>query len=386
MKRYLRFGQFAIGSLLIATIFWGSEPVFCSNDPDFSPAPELQRNSITFIMGEDHNPSNPFYAEAAEYFRLDPTDRTEIVVTSCRSLIEVRDYLKINHRPAHTPWGLINIVVHSNEWGGLKVPVVPNGMRTTSEVLDKTIKSGEFPPLKKSIVDSKTEIRIQGCGLGRNKYFLNLVSTAFGGNNLDSHKPIVRSSRYFLFFETSRLNGIIVDCNKYISDYWYAFYPTGYRPGDIRLARQLKRRYPKANVDWRKALKQTEQHLLGDPFHSTFRLPLKWTVTYRNVNSVPDLSQVENQKKWLGKQKEIQNYMKILGIPIDYFRWQYKKDFYLQDDETPRAVINVSGDCTVLCVLKVFTLADPIDSDIKRPFHPSVTDTSFYGTTVPLSD
>ena len=386
MKRYLRLRQFAIASLLIATICGGAEPVFCSNDQDFSPAPKIQRNSITFIMGEDHNPSNPFYAEAAEYFRLDPTDRTEIVVTSCRSLIEVRDYLEINHRPAHTPWGLINIVVHSNEWGGLKVPVVPNGMRTTSEVLDEAIKSGEFPPLKNSIVDSKTEIRIQGCGLGRNKEFLHFISTAFGGKTLNSKKPIVRSSRYFLFFETSRLNGLIVNCNKYISDYWYAFYPTGYRPGDIRLARQLEGRYPKANVNWRKALKQTEQQVLGDPFHSTFRLPLRWIVTYHDVNSLPDLSQVRKQKEWLGKQKEIQNYMKNLGIPIDYFRWQYKKTYYLQDDATQRAAINVSGDCTVLCVLKVFTLNDPVNSDIKYPFHPSITDTTFYGATVPLSD
>jgi len=203
-------------------------------------APEGERMSVTFILGSDAG-EDRFYTAAADFYRYDSAERTEIVETSLRSLGEVRDFLA--RRPAnHLPWGVVNLVTHSYEWGGLAVPVRPGYGRTDAVSLGLAIRSGDLEPLPDSAVDCRTDVRIQGCALGRDSSFLALLSTALGG--ADIQRPRVRSSRCFVFFESARQNGGRARARQFLADYWYVVHPKGRRPGNPELARWLAERYP----------------------------------------------------------------------------------------------------------------------------------------------
>ncbi len=337
------------------------------------PVVEQKRDSITFIMG---NSENGFYANAAYYYRHNKTDRTEYVETSLRTLIEVRDYLKNNPPAGGKKWGVINIVVHGNEWTGLGIPVFPGGERATRESLAAAVESGAFCPPDQGVVDSKTEIRIHGCALGRDHTLLKLISRAFGGNEEYLQVPVVRSCRYFISYETTENNGEITHCHEYLTDFWYAFYRAGCRPGDIRLADQLRHRYPDADINWRDALKRTLPRYVGDNFHLTFNLPFKWTVIYPDAKSRPDIREKKYGQKWLNSQIEFRQYVDSLNIPADYFEWTIQKVRYKCDDGTFKPAIEAIGRCTILCVLK--TLTEPESNRI--PLRPLITDTKYYGS------
>ncbi len=48
------------------------------------------RERITFILGEDREADNRYYAEATNYYTHNKKGRTEYLVTTCRSLLEVK--------------------------------------------------------------------------------------------------------------------------------------------------------------------------------------------------------------------------------------------------------------------------------------------------------
>jgi len=383
MKRLRKLVWLVIIIAFIAAILALRDLPINGNRDDLNFVRSQERESIAFIMGEDSNPENLFYAKATDYYRYSQTDRTEYVITSCRSLVEVRNYLKNNPPSNNHPWGVINIVAHSNEWSGLGVPIIPGGKRTTTESLMAAIESGRFLALANNIVDAQTEIRIHGCALGRDQELLTTVSKAFGGDDIDLQRPVVRSCRYFLFYETTRHKGQLVGCKQYMSDFWYAFYRTGYRPGDIRLSNQLRQRYPEVDMDWRDALTRTKPRWLGDSFHYTFRVPIKWIVTYPDPDSRPDLTKKGDQQAWINEQTELQQYLDDFGIPIDCFRWRFKNIDYTYDDGPKEAAIRAVGNCTVLCVLKVLTVPDLNDPTNRQPLSPSVTDNVYYEAEIP---
>ncbi len=340
-----------------------------------------KRGSITFIMGEDKTPVNRFYTKAAYYYRHDETDQTEFVETSLRSLTGVRDYLEENPPANGSPWGVINIVAHGNEWSGLGIPIFPGGERTTKDSLTAAIESGNFPPLNNDVIDAESEIRIQGCALGLNRAFLALIGKVFGGEDLQ--RPIVRSCRYFISYQTTESNGQISYCAQYLTDFWYAFYRSGYRPCDICLARRLRQRYPDADMNWREALKRTQPRYAGDIFHYTFDLPVKWIAIYPDKESCPDIRKKKDQQNWLNTQAELQLYINDVGIPIDYFEWRIRNIKYKCDDGTLKPAIKATGKCTILCVLKALTESDSTNSAHRRPLRPSITDTMYYTSVIP---
>jgi hypothetical protein len=155
-----------------------------------------------------------------------------------------------------------------------------------------------------------------------------MIGKAFSGGGQNLQCPMVRSSEYFLLYETIWHKGQIVDCKRYISDFWYAFYSPDSRPGDIQLANQLRQRYPNVDIDWCDALTRTKPRWLGDSFHYTFKLPIKWVVTYPDSSSRPNLIKKEDQESWINEQVELQKYLNSFGIPIDCFKWRFKNIDY----------------------------------------------------------
>ena len=337
------------------------------------------RESITFIMGEDGEANNPYYTEAENYYRFNETDRTEYTVTSCRSLLDVKEYLEMYIPENDRPWGRINIVVHSNEWSDMGVAIFPDGERATESALKYVLENDGFPGLRDEVVDSQTEMVVHGCGLGKNAEILKLLSLAFGGKK-DAERPIVRSSRYFVFYESEKYDGMPMNPQRYLSEYWYAFYKTGYRPGDIRLSRQLNTLNPEAEVNWRDALTRTQPRFIGDSYHHTFWVPVVWYVTYPSKSDRPDLNSEEAKQQWLNEQPELLAAIEGYGIDRENFKWTFRKTTYEFEDGTKEPAIKAIGLCTVLTVLQAIT--DP-NSEEPKPFIPELTDEQYYAVENP---
>lgn len=305
---------------------------------------EVSRENITFILGEDKELSNPYYALAEKYYRTNEAGKTEHVVTSCRTFVDIRDYLEKNSPQNSQPWGTVNLVVHANEYTGLSIPVLPGGKRTTVQAIRKAMESGDLLPLSEDVADSQTQFLIQGCALGKNQQLLNTLTAAFG-----DHGFRVQSSENFVLYNENSATG---EVEKSLAQSWYAFYKTGYRPGDIRLARQLQKHHPNANIDWRTALSSTIPKKEGDAYHYTFDVPVVWWVTYPNQSDLPNLESKEAQQKWLDKQPELKKTLEAFNIPLENFQWTFRKTTYLHEDGQEEPAIKAIGLCTVLCVLK----------------------------------
>lgn len=121
------------------------------------------RQSITFILGKDENYDLPFYEEAFYYFANHPFDQTEYIITSCRSLLDVRNYLAAYPTGNALPWSTINVVVPPNEVvENLKVPVFPQGIKSNLEGLEMVARQNDFPSLSSSQFDEYTTLYIHG--------------------------------------------------------------------------------------------------------------------------------------------------------------------------------------------------------------------------------
>ena len=113
-----------------------SKPVYSGNS---------KRQNITFILGEDKKESTPYYSLALDYYSNDKFARTEYINNSCRSLSEVRDYLRNNPPGNGLPWGIVNLISHGNEWYGMSVPVAPGSKRSSTERITEYVNDGKFP-------------------------------------------------------------------------------------------------------------------------------------------------------------------------------------------------------------------------------------------------
>jgi hypothetical protein len=99
----------ALGMIVCAVCCYQMLTITATPDVAEVPPKERQpRESITFILGEDSDANNRYYEEASHYYAQALEDKTAHVVTSCRSLLEVRDYLEKNGPRNRFPRGLIN--------------------------------------------------------------------------------------------------------------------------------------------------------------------------------------------------------------------------------------------------------------------------------------
>jgi len=338
-------------------LFIGSSPkaekaTILSNPNPEQKTKNQKRKSITFIMGEDEKTKNQYYAEAANFYRYNEQEQTDEVIDTCRSLWSIKTFLE-DHRPANgLPWGEINIVVHSNEWTGLSMPVFPNGERINTAILADFQTRNQFSPIPSEVADGKTSIDFKSCGLGRNQLLVNGLQELFLNDDCSGTSPQVSASPYFLFYESEKYRGIPTSTKKSKAEVWYAFYKTGYRDGDIKLSRQLSNRYPDAKVNWRKALQHKSDENNESLFHYNFTIPIEWTVTYESELDRPELITKESQQKWLMNQPELQAELAAYDIEMDKFRWQFKEMDYTFEDGVVEPAIQVKGKCTVVCILQ----------------------------------
>lgn len=330
---------------------------------------ETARESITFILGEDKNTENPYYSEAVKYFISDSPDKTLHLVTTCRSLVEVRQYL-VKHSPANQlPWGRINLVSHGDQYLGLSVKVTPDSRRATLERLQEFIDAGTFNPLPDSIVDQNTEIAIHACGIGNNKTFVDIFGKVFSSN---SSMPHVIAPRLFEFYSSA--NG----SSRYQARVWMVPYKKDEKPGDIILCNLLHEEYPNEKTDWQDALTRKQPRFAGDIYHYTFDIPVNLVINISANDTLPDFTNIENKLHWIDQQPEINHILSKIQIPAELFSWNLKKGFTKNKDGKRVVAVSVKGFCTMLCVLK--PLVNEKSSISNQPFVPEVNDTVYYYT------
>ena len=317
---------------------------FFKHEPAPLTGPVEDRESITFILSRGDEAEPDYFSQAENYYRHHPTEHTEQVISQCHSLLEVRDYLA-THQPANRmPWGRVNLVVHGNEWSGLGIPVLPEGRRTTADVLLAAVESGNFRPLPEYLADACTELQVHGCAVGKDTELLHAISKAFGGQG---ERPAVVSPPYFINYQSGKGTP-----EKKLLEPWYAFYPKTYRPDDGTLVNQLQHRYPDACIDWQDALTRTKPSSTDEIYHYTFDVPILWIVPYPDEASLPALEKWKDQKAWLNEQSELLDLLKSYDMERNLFQWTFLKIKHRLDDGREVPAIKAIGLCTVLTVLR----------------------------------
>ena len=335
----------------------------------------LKRESITFILGEDKEKDNPFYAEATNYYLFNKEGKTEQVVTNCRSLLEVQNFLKENQTSNDMPWGLINLVSHGNQWLGLSVKVTPHSKRATPKRILEYMERDSLIRLSDSIIDNETEIFIHACGLGNNKDMLNTIADAFSGGDL---KPKVRASKLFEFYTSVKDNNVVRESQRYYADAQFISYKMGYKPEVQVVVNLLYQKYPTSDIDFEDAISREKPRFAGDIYHYTFDIPVKWVIKYKDSASYPNLSNKKLQSKWISEQNEISDVLKKIDIPANKFNWWFRDVYVNNEDGTKSPAVWLKGYCTILCVLKPLVEERNSPNFLCSPVDPSVDDKEYF--------
>lgn len=275
------------------------------------------RRSITFILGEDEDPSLPVYRLAEMHFRGDPLDRTNDVVNSARSLEAVRDHL-IQQAPRDgNPWGLVNLVVHGRE-GLLDVPIKSGAVGATTENLREALEKRPFEPIPDALLDDRSEIRIHGCDVGRDPLLLGYLSRLFGGT--DPLRPLVRGSRYFTCFQEETSPGLIPQ--RFLTEAWSLVFRPGERPSAPNLAARFKARFPHLDVKVEDALSRNVSRSKGDSFSYESGMRFKWTLVCPSAGA-PSLPRGQNQiLVWVRAQEDLLKHLMNLGVAPEDLHWE----------------------------------------------------------------
>lgn len=340
-------------------------------------ADTLPRTSITFILGDDHLGHNPYYALASHYYRLHPDDRTEIVIDTIRTMLEVRDYLA-GHPPANgRPYGLINLVSHGNEFIDLSTPLFPKGPRTSAESLSDALEDSLFIPLDPAVVDRNSLFYLHGCAIGNNRELLANLAKAFGSTR---NGVRVKAAKYFEYYAYLSRNKNPGSIRHYFARTWYAFYHPDSIPDDKGFAQRFAERYPDEAVAWEEGVKRRFQSHPGELFHYSFVVPALWEEYYEEASQVPRVNTRNRRKAWLMNNGEFLGLIGRTGVPVDYFRFNYFKPKYSLRGDTIYA-LKVQGKAGVLCLIQ--PIADGTDSlqEGILPFRPAENDTLYFAFT-----
>ena len=282
--------------------------------PALKVAAQSPRRSVTFILGQDEDASLPVYQMAERYFREDPLERTDEVVTTAGSLEAVRDYL-MGHAPIDgRAWGLVNLVVHGRS-GMLAVPLRMGAIDTTTESLAEALLHRPFAALPDGILDARSEIRIHGCDVGRDPLLLGRLSRLLGGS--DPQRPLVRASRYFTCFQKGALA-----TQRFLTEAWSLVFRPGERPSDAALAARFRARYPAMGVRAEAALSRIAARAKGDAFSYESATSIRWTLLCPS-GGLPLLPSSQTQiRLWIRSQEDLMKHVIASDAVPEDFHWE----------------------------------------------------------------
>ena len=363
---------------LLASCFESSKPAkpaaVIVKSADTLDTDTLPRSSITFILGEDENSRNPYYSLANQYYRLSDSDKTEIVIDTIFSLLEVRNYLE-EHCPENgRPWGLINLVSHGNEFIDLCVKVTPDGERASGESLMQAVSDSVFMPLDSEAADKKTLINLHGCAVGKNISLLNALGGAFGGNK----RPLrVKASKLFEYYSYPAQNKNPQMIRHYYAKVWYGFFKADSIPDANTLAEQFQEKYPADSMNWLDAIHRQTPSNPSQTYHMTMRIPVVWEDFYENKDQLPDWRTRKKQLKWLEEKAEFQELMKKTRIPEEYFDVKFYTLIYNADTGTVYSS-KLKARAGIICVIKPILGKEDSQNIKYPPFIPLAEDSSYF--------
>jgi hypothetical protein len=160
----------------------------------FMVMPAFARENVTFILSQDA-PGRAFFSAARDYYAARPGEAGHLVTTA-RSLADVREFLARSPLRGNEPWGRVRLVAHGSQWEGLRVPLFPGGVLASWLHLQLTVDSDEFPPLGPELLDHSSVLDIESCGLGRRFAQLINFSELLAGDN----RMRIHASKHYVWF------------------------------------------------------------------------------------------------------------------------------------------------------------------------------------------
>lgn len=308
----------------------------------------IPRTSITFILGEDHSPYNQYYTLANHYYRLNPDDKTEIVIDSLVSIKEVCEYLKTHPGKNDRPYGLINLVSHGNEFLDLRALVYPRGPRASVSALLKAVQDSVILPLDTLVLDEKSLIYLHGCAVGNNQELLNSLALAFGSK----HNGVrVKASKLFEYYSYLSKNKNPQSIRHYFARTWYAFYHPDSIPTSQGFVDRLTKRYPNDSVNWMEGVQRRFQSNPSEIYHFSFIVPAVWEDLYEDESLVPSVNSRGKRKEWMDSRPDFVEMLNQTNIPLNYFHLMYYRPVYKRKSETFYG-LRVRARAGVLCLIQ----------------------------------
>ena len=348
-------------------------PVQVAEVGDTVPIDTLQRSSITFIMGMDNSPYNPYYTLAGYYYRLSREDRTEVVVDSLTALSQVLDYLQNHPAENGLPYGLINIVSHGNEFLDLQMKVTPKGSRSSAETLFEALAEGTLVPPDNSVVDSQTVVFLHGCAVGNNQLLLNVLARTFG----DANGVKVKASRLFEYYAYLSRNKNPLSVRHYYARTWYAFYHPDSLMNEDKMVRQLRKRYPNDTTHWREGLQRRFQDNPSELYHYSFEVPCTYEEVFGLGERFPAVNSPQQKRQWLAEHHDFVELMALAHIPQQYFQMKFYRRTYLRDDDELVYGLVVKARAGVVCLIQPLTEKDTVGNPF-MPYRPHEGDSSIF--------
>lgn len=336
---------------------------------------DVDRTSITFILGADENARNPYYELANFYYRLNDSDKTEVVIDTLFTILEVQEYLKNNPPQNGKPWGLINLVSHGNEFVDLSVKVYPHGPRTSTESLKIALNDSIIHPLSSRFVDSNTVLFLHGCAVGQNQDLLNELSKAFSGPN---NAIRVKASKLFEYYAYLSKNQNPNSVRRYFAKVWYGFYHLDSIFDEQKLIKQFVKQSPKETINWKSAIKKQYQQNPSEVYHITFIVPLLWEEFYDFEKDLPTINSRQKQLAWINKHPDFLISLNKTKIPLEYYQFKFFKMKY-RDDNGDFYSLKVKAKAGVFCLIQPqLSHSDTLNLPFE-PLNPKSNDSLFFG-------
>ena len=329
------------------------------------------RSSVTFIMGRDNSSHNPYYSLANQYYRLNPDERTAIVVDSLTSLSQVLQWLRLHPADNGLPYGLVNLVSHGNEFIDLQMTVTPNGLRTSAESLCQAMADSLLLPPDSTIVDGNTLIFLHGCAVGQNQSLLDALAQAFG------NRATVQASKLFEYYAYLSSNHNPQSIRHYFARTWYAFYHPDSNYNEASLLQQLRHSYPADTTHWREGLRRPLQDNPSQLYHYSFIVPCLWDEVYASPADMPLVNTRTRRCQWVADKADFRSLLARTQIPQDYFQVKFYRRTYILSDDSLAFGLHVKARAGVICLIQPLVVEDTAGNPY-TPFTPLINDTAVF--------
>ncbi|MBL7828597.1 MAG: VWA domain-containing protein [Saprospiraceae bacterium] len=314
--------------------------IFLASCRQALPVETCEGDTAVFLMGEDRSSQNPYFDIAKTYFEQDSLEKTDFQLTDFRDLESVCNYLA-GHKPAGGFWKRIHLVVHGNQWTGVRMAATEGAEdRTSADMINQAWTENLLPKIPTTHVNEQTRIIIESCNVGNDSALLKALSHVF------NQAPVL-ASKYFNVFE--RVPGRENSVKKYMADYRYLVFPAGSYPGNKAIAEAFKRKYPEDTLHWGQALQRLMPIAPGASYVHYFNIPVQW-ISVCESSPRPLIQSQDACLKWVYQEPELLQRLHGMGMTPEEFRWEIAALDYQVDGKSYPA-FKAEGRAIIYCIM-----------------------------------